>query len=62
MRCNKEISNKEQSGMHRRHGQSTLEWVVGAAIILSTLVGGIMVWNQGLASKMGQMVSRLLAQ
>lgn len=48
--------------MHRRHGQSTLEWVVGAAIILSTLVGGIMVWNQGLASKMGQMVSRLLAQ
>lgn len=40
-------------------GQSTLEWVVGAAIILGTLVIGIMAWNNGLVSKIGQMVQRL---
>ncbi len=48
--------------MDNQRGQSTLEWVIGAAIILSTLVGGIMVWNQGLAAKMGQMVAKLLSQ
>jgi hypothetical protein len=40
-------------------GQSTLEWVIGAAIILGTLVVGIMAWNNGLVTKMGQMVQRL---
>jgi hypothetical protein len=42
-----------------KRGQSTLEWVIGAAIILGTLVVGIMAWNQGLVGKMGQMVQRL---
>ena len=40
-------------------GQSTLEWVIGAAIILGTLVVGILAWNNGLVAKMGQMVQRL---
>ena len=42
-----------------KRGQSTLELVIGAAIILGTLVVGIMAWNQGLVAKMGQMVQRL---
>ena len=42
-----------------KRGQSTLEWVIGAAIILGTLVVGIMAWNQGLVAKMGQMVQHL---
>lgn len=42
-----------------KHGQSTLEWVIGAAIILGTLVVGIMAWNNGLVAKIGQMVQRL---
>ena len=42
-----------------QRGQSTLEWVIGAAIILGTLVVGIMAWNNGLVAKMGQMVQRL---
>jgi hypothetical protein len=42
-----------------KRGQSTLEWVIGAAIILGTLVVGIMAWNNGLVSKIGQMVQRL---
>ncbi len=40
-------------------GQSTLEWVVGAAIILGTLVIGILAWNRGLVSKINQMVQQL---
>jgi hypothetical protein len=43
----------------RQRGQSTLEWVIGAAIILGTLVIGITAWNNGLVSKMGQLVQRL---
>jgi hypothetical protein len=42
-----------------KRGQSTLEWVIGAAIILGTLIVGIMAWNNGLVAKMGQMVQRL---
>lgn len=40
-------------------GQSTLEWVVGAAIILGTLVAGLVVWNQGLVRKMNEMLQAL---
>lgn len=39
--------------------QSTLEWVIGAAIILSTLAGAIFAWNQGLASKIGDLIGEL---
>src|ERR1700716_1392317 len=44
--------------MHQR-GQSTLEWVIGAAVILGTLVIGIIAWNQGLVTKIGSMVQEL---
>ena len=40
-------------------GQSTLEWVIGAAIILGTLVIGVMAWNTGLVNKMNDMVQKL---
>jgi hypothetical protein len=43
----------------RQLGQSTLEWVIGAAVILGTLVVGIMAWNQGLVEKIGAMVQEL---
>ena len=39
--------------------QSTLEWVIGAAIILGTLATAILAWNQGLASKIGSLVQQL---
>lgn len=38
------------------HGQSTLEWVIGAAIILGTLATAILAWNEGLARKIGDLV------
>ncbi len=43
----------------RSLGQSTLEWVIGAAIILGTLVVGVMAWNSGLVNKMNNMVQQL---
>ena len=49
----------EEHVNNSKRGQSTLEWVIGAAIILGTLVVGIMAWNNGLVAKIGQMVHRL---
>lgn len=43
----------------RRQGQSTLEWVIGAAIILGTLATAILVWNQGLAHKINDLVQQV---
>jgi hypothetical protein len=43
-----------------QRGQSTLEWVIGAAVILGTLVIGIVAWNQGLVQKIGSMVQQLI--
>jgi len=40
-------------------GQSTLEWVIGAAIILGTLATAVMAWNQGLAHKIGDLVQQV---
>lgn len=40
-------------------GQSTLEWVVGAAIILGTLATAVLAWNTALAHKIGDLVSQL---
>jgi hypothetical protein len=42
-----------------QRAQSTLEWVIGAAVILGTLVGGVMAWNHGLVDKIGRMVQQM---
>jgi hypothetical protein len=43
-----------------QRGQSTLEWVITAAVVLGTLVVGIMAWNQGLVEKIRIMVQQLV--
>jgi len=43
----------------RNLGQSTLEWVIGAAIILSTLAAAVLAWNQGLAHKISDLVTQV---
>jgi hypothetical protein len=40
-------------------GQSTLEWVVGAAIILGTLATAVLAWNAALAHRIGDLASQL---
>jgi hypothetical protein len=46
--------------MTRQSGQSTLEWVIGAAVILGTLLIGVVAWNQGLVSKMQDMLGQMM--
>jgi CHASE3 domain sensor protein len=42
-------------------GLTTLEYVIGAGIILVVLAAGILAWNQGLVQKIGQLVTQLLS-
>ncbi len=42
-------------------GLTTLEYVIGAGIILVVLAAGILAWNQGLVQKIGELVQQLLS-
>ena len=42
-------------------GMSTVEYIVGAAVVLGTLVIGVNSWNQGLVSKLQMLVTQLQA-
>jgi hypothetical protein len=42
-------------------GLTTLEYVIGAGIILVVLAAGILAWNQGLVQKIGELVNELLS-
>ncbi len=42
-------------------GLTTLEYVIGAGIILVVLSAGILAWNQGLVQKIGELVTELLS-
>ena len=45
----------------RAEGLATLEYVVGAAVILGTLVTGITAWNNGLVARLQALVAQLQA-
>lgn len=40
-------------------GMSTVEYIVGAAVVLGTLVVGVNSWNAGLVSKLQLLVAQL---
>ncbi len=42
-------------------GLTTLEYVIGAGVILVVLAAGILAWNQGLVQKIGELVQQLLS-
>lgn len=42
-------------------GLTTLEYVIGAGIILVVLAAGVLAWNQGLVQKIGELVTQLLS-
>lgn len=42
-------------------GLATIEYVIGAAVILGTLVIGVSSWNQGLVSRLQALVTQLSA-
>lgn len=40
-------------------GLATVEYVVGAAVVLGTLVVGLSAWNNGLVSRLQMLVTQL---
>ena len=42
-----------------RAGLATIEYVIGAAVVLGTLVAGVSAWNNGLVSRLQALVSQL---
>jgi hypothetical protein len=59
MRASSRRTSARRGRRAAARAQSTLEWVIGAAIILGTLATAILAWNQGLAAKIGSLVSQL---
>lgn len=43
-------------------GLTTLEYIIAAAIILVVLSAAILAWNNGLATKIGELVGQLMGQ
>jgi Flp pilus assembly pilin Flp len=41
-------------------GLTTVEYIIGASIILVVLAGAVMAWNTGLATKINQLVQQLM--
>lgn len=42
-------------------GLTTLEYVIGAGVILVILAAAVVAWNTGLAQRIGELVSELLS-
>jgi Flp pilus assembly pilin Flp len=42
-------------------GLATIEYVIGAAVIIGTLVIGVSAWNNGLVSRLQTLVTQLQA-
>ena len=42
-------------------GMSTVEYIVGAAVVLGTLVIGVQSWNNGLVARLQALVTQLQA-
>lgn len=41
-------------------GLTTLEYIIGASIILVVLAAAVMAWNTGLSNKIAQLVAQLM--
>jgi Flp pilus assembly pilin Flp len=44
-----------------REGLATIEYVIGAAIVLGTLVVGVSAWNNGLVARLQALVTQMQA-
>ena len=40
-------------------GLATIEYIIGAAVVLGTLVIGVQAWNNGLVSRLQSLVTQL---
>jgi hypothetical protein len=41
------------------HGLATIEYIIGAAVVLGTLVIGVQAWNNGLVSRLQALVTQM---
>lgn len=48
-----------QRFLHDADGLATIEYVVGAAVVLGTLVTGLSAWNNGLVARLQALVTQL---
>jgi Flp pilus assembly pilin Flp len=50
----------ERRGSWRsEEGLATIEYVIGAAVVLGTLVAGVSAWNNGLVARLQALVTQL---
>ena len=42
-------------------GLATIEYIIGAAVVLGTLVVGVTAWNNGLVARLQALVSQMQA-
>ena len=47
--------------LREANGLATIEYVMGAAVVLGTLVVGVSAWNNGLVSRLQSLVTQLSA-
>ncbi len=40
-------------------GLATIEYIIGAAVVLGTLVAGVSAWNNGLVARLQMLVAQL---
>jgi len=45
--------------LNEAEGLATIEYVVGAAVVLGTLVTGLSAWNNGLVARLQALVTQL---
>lgn len=45
--------------IRERAGLATIEYVIGAAVVLGTLVAGVSAWNNGLVARLQSLVTQL---
>ena len=45
--------------MRDDRGLATIEYIIGAAVVLGTLVIGVSAWNNGLVTRLQQLVTQL---
>ena len=56
------LARREAARLRRSElGLTTLEYVIGAGIILVVLAAAILAWNTGLAQRIGELVNQLLS-
>lgn len=50
---------EQRRSWRSEEGLATIEYVIGAAVVLGTLVAGVSAWNNGLVARLQALVTQL---